>query len=308
MAAIPEVKLQVIKELTLEKELSLGRAAFVSAASGLVKRGEDFFIISDDELHLFRFKIDDKFLKSFILSEKELPVKKDKRKKQKPDFESLFFLEKNLWAPHGALIAWPSGSTKNRKTAKIIEFDEKGALLKPQPVDIGELVGKIRELVKDVNMEGIAVVNERIWILQRGSGVRAENGILELEASEWLKGLKSGQWKTKVKYQKLNLHKINDTHLSFTDAISTKWGFFALATAEENKNSYDDGKVHGSILVKIDKETVKPIVHFKPDVKLEGIAMEEGSDGATLYLVDDADDPLKPSRLYKTFLSNELLK
>ena len=59
---VPVIKLEHVRDLTLEKPLQDGRGAFVSAASGLVKIKDTFYIAADDETSLFSFDLKSKHL------------------------------------------------------------------------------------------------------------------------------------------------------------------------------------------------------------------------------------------------------
>ncbi|MEK6774998.1 MAG: hypothetical protein AABY64_13740 [Bdellovibrionota bacterium] len=290
-----KTKLKVERELLLEKPLSAGRPAYVTAASGIVKKGDRFFVIADDEYFLFSFRESEKFLTSYRLMDGELPVDPKERKKMKPDFEALLLLNESDYPPFGALVAWPSASTKRRMTGVLIPMTAKGEPDKPQVFDISALEKKLKIHVKDLNFEGIFIKDQKLQLLHRGSGKIMVNGIFKMNFAEWLKAIRSGNWDMNIEFEKLGLEKLAGVDLSFTDAVIGSTGPMALATAEGNKNSFVDGKVHGSVLFRLEQGKAVLITEFEPITKLEGIVL----DGKSAFLVDDADDVSKPSRLYK---------
>ena len=81
----------------------------LSAASGLVRRGEQHYVVADDEHHLALFPADGPgcWLRLFA---GELPDPAAQRKAAKPDLETLLELPPTLRHPHGALLALGSGS------------------------------------------------------------------------------------------------------------------------------------------------------------------------------------------------------
>ncbi len=294
-APMIKTKLKVERELLLEKPLSAGRPAYVTAASGIVKKGDRFFVIADDEFFLFSFRESEKFLTSYRLMDGELPTDPKERKKMKPDFESLLLLDEKDYPPFGAIVAWPSASTKKRMTGVLVPMTAEGEVDKPQVFDISALEKKMKIHVKDLNFEGIFIKDQKLQLLQRGSGKIMENGIFKMNFADWLKAIKSGNWDMNIEFEKLGLEKLAGVDLSFTDAVDGPNGLLALATAEGNENSFVDGKVYGSVLFRFEKSKAVLITEFEPVTKLEGIVL----DGKSAFLVDDPDDVSKPSRLYK---------
>src|SRR6187551_3579650 len=50
--------MRLIRSLDLAQSIEPGRPAWLSAASGLVRTGDEFCVVADDELHLGRFRLD----------------------------------------------------------------------------------------------------------------------------------------------------------------------------------------------------------------------------------------------------------
>ena len=81
-----------------------GRPAHVSAASGLVRAGDHLYVIADDENHLAVFPATGTAPGRFVtIFASSLPLDAGKRKRVKPDFESLARLPAFPDHPHGAL-------------------------------------------------------------------------------------------------------------------------------------------------------------------------------------------------------------
>ena len=72
---------------------------------------DKLYVIADDELHLGVFGVDgEEPLKLVRLLDGDLPASAKKRKKLKPDFESLLLLPASDESPGGSLLALGSGS------------------------------------------------------------------------------------------------------------------------------------------------------------------------------------------------------
>jgi hypothetical protein len=305
-----------IIKLTPEHELKIktptqgeGARNFVSAASGLVVKGEKIFIVSDDERSLYTFSKTEKTLEPFTLIEGALPSKKEERKKLKPDFESLIHVSEKDWPPHGALVAWPSGSGIDRMTAVTVPFNGKGEFEKPMISNITPLAYVLNGQAKDLNIEGLLIRDKKVFLFQRGNEKSSKNGIFELPLADWLNGLKTGEWRVKPLFEKFKVGKLNGIKLGITDVVLTKAGALAVAAAEDTGSAFTDGMIHGSVLVRLTGNEAQILGRFEPLLKIEGIAVkEESPDGSlTLYLVDDADDPLKASRLWTATISSQNL-
>src|SRR5262245_61762447 len=118
------IQLIRIRELTLSAPSSPGRHAFLSAASGLVKTGEFFYVVADDEYHLGVFPVEGNAPGRLIrLFAGTLPFETAARKKRKPDLEALAYLPASCGLASDALLCIPSGSTANRHTGALLMLD-----------------------------------------------------------------------------------------------------------------------------------------------------------------------------------------
>ncbi len=100
---------------------------FLSAASGLVRVGDWFYVVADDELHLGVFPVDSAApLRLVRLLDGALPAGAKQRKAAKPDLESLLVLPATAGSPGGALLALGSGSRPNRRIGALLGLDERG--------------------------------------------------------------------------------------------------------------------------------------------------------------------------------------
>jgi hypothetical protein len=297
------IHMEVIRDLTLAKPIEPGRKAHVSAASGITKVGDRFYVVSDDELTLFTFTNSDQHLSPVQLIKGQLPFDTSKRKAEKPDFESLALLSDSDWEPYGALVTWPSASTPKRTQAVIIPFDKNKKLSTPVISNILPLAYELQSTTKELNMEGILFRDKKVFLFQRGNSEKGKNGFAEISLKNWIAGMKSGNWSEKIQFESVKMGQLSGVDITFSDVIWTKYGLLALGSAEDTTSSFADGQIYGTVLARIVGDKAEIIGKFDPLAKLEGVYASETADGLELYLVEDADDPAKASRLFKANIS-----
>lgn len=296
---LPVLKLEQVRELTLAKPLTEGRKSYVSAASGIAKSGDTFFVVADDENHIFSFTLKEPHLTPHVLLEGELPVDAKKRKDEKPDFESLTLLTPEQWPPHGALLAWPSASTVQRMKAAVVPLAKDGKPGVALKSDILPLAYRLQPDSKELNMEGVVVNDGKIFLFQRGNSKKGKNGIFEMSLTAWKNGMNKADWEGKLKFESIKMGTLSGVDLTFTDAALTKYGLLVLASAEDTESTFADGQVYGSVLARIVGNKAEVLAKFDPISKLEGLTAEETADGLILWVVDDADSHDQPGKLYK---------
>jgi hypothetical protein len=248
----------------------------VFAASGLVIYNGKFFICADDEVSLLvtDLKGHDSFIR---LWKKDLPEDPDKRKKKKPDLETLFQDENFLYA-------LPSFSRKNRVHGARLELDEKGNVLDKKKLDLTHLYKTLND-IPDLNIEGAVVKEGKLHLFQRGNGGKGENGMVILRDLE----------AKKFDFIPLELPKLNDVQLSITDATLRQGEIHFLAVAENSSSTFLDGEVSGAFLGKLTHHKVSSLTPIEFKGKPEGLAFEND----VLYFVTDDDSRDIPSRLFR---------
>lgn len=257
---------------------------FISAASGLVELEGKFFVIADDENFLGVYDLESLNGTAVTIFNESLPEEKALRKKQKSDFEALVLLSEQK-----KLLIVPSGSTSNR---------ERGALVSAsgifeKEISFHSLYTELRKIFTELNIEGGIVVDEELWLFQRGNGQLNQNGIVVLNLNDLLM---SNVLSPKIK--PILLGELKDVTLSFTDATIADENILFLAVAENCHSTYLDGAVMGSILGLMSRSG--DILHTSPLVtnsKPEGICYN--STEKCFYLVTDDDDRHAPSALYR---------
>jgi hypothetical protein len=301
---LPEAVARRVRALDLAP--TDGSPRFVSAASGLVACGDFLHVVADDELALASFAADDVAAPGTLstLWPGALPEAHDARKAAKPDLEALALI-------HGVggqsvLLGVPSGSRPQRVRGFAWPVTARGALRgAAQDVDFRELFTVAATAVPVLNVEGAAVVDDELWLLQRGSGAGSFNAILALDLVAIAAALAR---KTPLpggalrRVLRVDLPALDGVPLGITDAaaLPSGGGIVITAAAERTDDPYLDGVVTGSVLGRIDRDgRVGPLARFPGPTKLEGVAVvaERGS-ALDLRLVSDADDRAIPATLF----------
>lgn len=161
----------------------------LSAASGLVQVGETLYVIGDDEVHVAAFSITGDAPGRLIrLFSGSLPRDRDRRKAAKPDLELLLALPVGRDRPYGALLTIGSGSTRQRQRGAIAILNAAGDVVKVSALDLSRLFRTIASVVDEVNVEGAALLGNRLILLNRGSTSYPDTVVLGLDLISTLEG------------------------------------------------------------------------------------------------------------------------
>jgi len=283
-AAMPTPALRT----TTLRRLTLAGSGAVSAASGLVCEGGRAWVIGDDLLHLACFADAASPGRLQRLLPGELPADAAARKAAKPDFECLF-----AW--RGALVALGSGSRPNRGTGVV--RDRRGHC---RAFDLEPAYAPLRARLGAINIEGAFVQTDRFVLLHRGVDGASPNAIAAWPA-EVLATLVAGTADAlpAPKLREVNLGRLDDVMLAFTDATPLadgRWLF--AAAAEATRDSYADGAVAGSVVGLVDRGGRMQMRRIEGRHKIEGLAAHPALDGGLhLAMVTDNDDPSQPAWL-----------
>lgn len=261
----------------------------IGSASGLLFDGESLFLISDNSNVLYEYRMEDKSLEKIALTEGSVSQLEKIAKADKPDFEAM--TERD-----GALYLFGSGSTEKRNT--ILPVDKKSK--KPSsPIDATDLYiimqdfGQINQ--ENFNIEAAVNDGETWYLFNRGNGPAGQNGIFTLNGT-----IETTEFQ--IIFNEVKLPKIGKAPSSFTDAIKVGNKIYFLAAAEAGNSTYHDGEVAGSILGRIDIETMEiemtETISLKN--KFEGLTLYK-DDGKTLQflLCEDTDSDKDVSDIYK---------
>lgn len=297
------------RTLTLETPEEPGRPAHVSAASGLVRAGAWLYVVADDALHLAVFPAaGDAPGRSVRLFPGELPAEPVARKAAKPDLEALCLLGPLADAPHGALLALPSGSAETRRRGALLPLNADGTLAGAvREVDFTALYAQLSRELGPLNIEGAAVVGAgRLRLLHRGNGAMGEDALIDLDLERTRRGLEVGALGPDVvrTTQRWELGRAGGVRLSFTDASPLPDGRLVFtAAAEDTRDAYADGVVTGSAVGVLAPDGT-PVFLDAVDakVKLEGVDARVEGGRVHLLLVADADDPAVAAPLLEAVL------
>lgn len=294
---LPPLELLELRTLDLDAPSHPGRPAHVSAASGVVRRGDFAYVIGDDELFLAVFRISDQAPGRLhrVLSG-ELPLGRDARKQVKPDLEVLTALPPFERHPHGALLGLGSGSTPNRDRGFLWALAADGSLDgRPEEIDLRPLYALLRESLDELNVEGAAVVGGRLWLLQRGNGRLGANVVTELALDEAIGALVADRALAARELRGMrtyDLGRLGDARLTFSDASPLGADLLVFtASAEASPDTYSDGEIVGSVVGTIDRDgEVRRLRAIESAYKVEGVDAALDTGVVTLTLVCDQDD------------------
>lgn len=286
-----KISLRLMRDLKIEGPRPTG----VKAASGLVKSGNDFYVIADDDLSLFQFNFEgETHLHSVPLVPGALSEDPKTRKRQKPDWEALVQL--TLAGSQNIMLAVPSGSTENRMTGAYVQLTSSGQVDKTQKVtlvDFSNLYSKLQKDIPELNIEGACVFKHKLKLFQRGNGASGQNAIIDIDLAGFCSDLALGlqiNEKNIISIQNYNLGDLNGFKLDFTDACALDDTIWFLAVAEASQSTYDDGKYYGAILGCLDLQG-QEIARYEIDcaVKPEGLWVEGDGQKLNFFIVTDAD-------------------
>lgn len=258
----------------------------IGSASGIFYKDHTVFIVSDNGGYLYQYDTKSQQLDKTALISGD--VLENIPKKIKPDFEAM--AERD-----GKLYIFGSGSTPNRN--RMIVFDRKTKAVSTQ-VDLSGLYAKMRELARispeDFNVEGATHDRKNWYFFQRGNGASGRNGIFTITGNF--------QTPTKITFTEIELPKINNVPVSFTDATVSGGKIWFLGSAEDTKSTYEDGAVAGSIVGEIDIKTMKIVYseQITSEHKFEGITFYKAAKGSMSFLLcEDNDSDLLESGIFE---------
>ena len=294
---LPPLELRELRILDLDAPSPPGRAAHVSAASGVVRRADFVYVVGDDELSLAVFEMSGGAPGRLERAlDGELPADGAARKAAKPDLEALTLLPPFHEHPNGALLGLGSGSTDARDRGFLWGLGPDGGLRgKAAAVDLAPLYRLLRESVDDLNVEGAAVMGEQFWLLQRGNGAQGANVVVELGLEDVMSSLVRERTLAARELQGLHEYALGDlggAKLTFSDASPLGGELLVFtASAEGSADTYEDGEILGSVVGTIDRNgQVRRLRTIDRRYKVEGVHAVLDTGVMTLTFVCDQDD------------------
>lgn len=262
----------------------------IGSASGLFYKDNSLYVVSDNSGYLYEYHMNSKDLKRHPLVENPL---ENTPKKDKADFEALTSYQDTLYV-------FGSGSTQKRN--KMVEFDllQKKKTATNNLTDLYAVMQNFASIKpEDFNIEGAIHDGENWYFFNRGNGISNKNTLFSFHAKKLDQefSLLSNDYK---------LPKIKGVRTSFTDAVLVDAKIYFLATAEDTQSTYDDGEVLGSIIGRIDLETMK--IDFTKKIsanhKFEGITLSKKENNKIEFLLcEDKDTEILETTIYKLSLN-----
>jgi hypothetical protein len=294
---LPPLELRELRKLDLDEPSHPDRPPHLSAASGVVQRGDFAYVIGDDELFLAVFEVSNPApgrLQRALAG--DLPLDHDTRKDAKPDLEVLTVLPPFERHPYGALLGLGSGSTPNRDRGFVWELRPDGSLGDAaEEVDLKPLYTLLRRHLDELNIEGAAVMGDQLWLLQRGNSDLGANVVTELALDEVMESLVNDRTLEAEEVRALrsyDLGELEGARLTFSDASPLGDDLLVFtASAEATSDTYSDGEILGSVVGTIDAGgEVRRLRSIERDYKVEGVHAALDTGVITLTFVCDQDD------------------
>jgi hypothetical protein len=254
----------------------------IGAASGLWYQNDELYLISDNSTYLYHYKIASKQLHKIPLvnnPQENIP------KKEKPDLEA-------ITAKRDQLVIIGSGSTQQRNRIFTYKLHTKETKQKDWTALFSSIQTELNITPSELNIEGIILQGENIYLFQRGNGVTAKNGIIKLRdnISDPL-----------PQFYPITLPTINGITASFTDAVLVEDTIYFLAAAEDSNSTFHDGTIAGSMIGTIDSTTLtlKHTEVISLTHKFEGLTFyKKENNTLELLLCEDPDSEDLETNIY----------
>ena len=271
------------------------------AASGVVRRGDFAYVIADDELDLavFRISREEPGELRTVLSG-DLPDDPAERKAAKPDLEALTALPPMPGVPYGGLLGLGSGSDDAGKRDRgfFWALGPDGSLEgEPRTLDLSPLYEMLRGELGGLNVEGAAILGERVWLFHRGNESEAGNVVAELSLSD-LSGSIAGDLDLDVEelreLRSYELGEMDGVPLCFSDATALSEELICFTASAEGG---EDGDIRGSVVGTISNDgEVRRLRTIDRRWKVEGVhaAIDTGVIDFVFVCDQDADDEPSP--------------
>jgi hypothetical protein len=291
--------LSVLRKLDLEAPPAPGRAAHISAASGVARRGDFVYVIGDDELGLGVFRLSREApgaLRPALRG--ELSPDHDERKKEKPDLEALTLLPPFTGRPFGSLLGLGSGSNPQRERGFVWGLAADGSLEgNPIELDLSPLYERLRESAPELNIEGASALANRLWLFHRGNTEQGLNVVAEVPLGDFIRGVQADgriECDEQVRTRAYELGQLDGVPLTFSDAtpLADELVVFT-ASAEPGSDPHGtDGEICGSVVGTIDGDgRVERLRTIDKRWKVEGVYAAIDARVIDFLFVCDQDDP-----------------
>ena len=296
---LPPLELRKLRDLDVEEPSGRGRPAHLSAASGVVRRGDFAYVIGDDELHLGVFQLSSRKpgrLRRVL--DGDLPDDQDDRSSEKPDLEALTLLPPFEGHPYGALLGLGSGSAPERDRGFVCALAADGSIAdEPEELALAPLYRLLREHVDELNVEGAATMGDRLWLLHRGTPEEGSNLVAELSLERLMRSLRDDRRLDADELESARRYDLGDVDgvpLTFSDATPIADRLLVFTASAEA----EDGGIRGSVVGTLGRDgSVQRLRTIDRRWKVEGVHAAIDAGVLDMTFVCDQDDPDAPAPL-----------
>jgi hypothetical protein len=291
---LPPLELRRLRDLDLGEPPDDGIPPHIASASGVVRRGDFVYVIGDDLLQIGVFELaagEPGRLRRVFPG--DLPDKGRKRGRDKPDLESLTALPPIEAEPHGGLLGLGSGSKPSRDRGFFWPFAAAGSLHgDPREIDAHPAYEMLRaELDGRVNIEGAAVLGDRLWLFHRANESSRPNAVAEFELADLSRTLAQDlvvdpeELRSVRRYE---LGELDGVPACFSDAAMLTDELTCFTASAEDAES---GEIRGSVVGTIDAHgEVRRLRTIDPRWKVEGVDARIDTGMIDFLFVCDQDD------------------
>lgn len=297
---LPPLELRRLRDLDLSEPPDEGQPAHIASASGIAKRGDFVYVVGDDLLQVGIFELagGGAGVARRVFAG-DLPDGASGRKRQKPDLEGLTTLPPVEDEPNGGLLGLGSGSSRDRDRGFYWSFAADGSLAgEPRTIELQPVYDTMRsELGGDINIEGAAVVGDRLWLFHRANEGKAPNTVAEFELGDLSRTLREDLVVDPDELAAIRAYELGELDgvpLCFSDATTLTEKLVCFSASAEG----EDGDIHGSVVGTISKDgAVHRLRTIDPRWKVEGVHATIDTGVIDFLFVCDQDDPDTPSPL-----------
>jgi hypothetical protein len=298
---LPPLDLRRLRDLDLREPPDEGQPAHIAAASGIARRGDFVYVVGDDLLQIGVFELAGgrPGITRRVFSG-DLPDDSSKRRAAKPDLEGLTTLPPVEGEPNGGLLGIGSGSDPARDRGFFWPLGADGSLRdEPRTIELRPVYDALRdELGGEINIEGAAVLGDRLWLFHRGNEGSAPNTIAEFRLADLAGTLAEDlviDPEELTDVRSYDLGEIDGVALCFSDATALGDELVCFTASAEGDA---DGAIRGSVVGTIATDgTVRRLRTIDPRWKVEGVHAAADTGVIDFLFVCDQDDPEVPSPL-----------
>ena len=238
------MKISIVRKARLE---TIASASGVEVVDGII------YILSDDSSCLYKIKHDLTLLDKIVLYNSSAENPEQIAKPEKADLECMGQLSINGYK-HLLLLGSGSKSPHRDKGFLVklpTNYNKKHIVWEVNCSSLYNLLRSHDEISsnREINLEGLAFGNEKVYLLNRGNPSGSINAVLSFgkaEFTEYVQGHTEGVPFPSI--HPLKLPAISGVETGFSGADFYDNQFWFSCSAEATSNAYDDGEIKGSMM------------------------------------------------------------